>query len=137
LPVLDTEILFALNPKDRKHEAALGVLKGLREDGKEILVPDTAMLEFQIVLKSIDKEPSVIRAAILALRRAIEANGGREVGTIDSGLIAEQCEIEEKYGLTYFDSLIAASALRLDGELVSGDRIFDGVPGINRIPLSS
>ncbi|MEM2082663.1 MAG: PIN domain-containing protein [Candidatus Bathyarchaeia archaeon] len=137
MPALDTEVLFALNPRDRKHEAAMEVLKELRGRGERILVPDTAILEFQAVLRGIGRGPPIIRAAILALRRAIEVNGGREVGAIDSELIARQCEIEEAYGLSYFDSLIAASALRLDGGLVSDDRAFDRVPGIRRIPLSS
>lgn len=99
-------------------------------------MPDAATFEFQIVLRSIEKRPPIIRATILALRRAIEINRGEEVNTIDSALLARQCEIEEKYGLTYFDSLIAASALSLDNELVSDDKAFDRVPGIRRIPLS-
>ncbi len=137
MPVLDTEVLFALNPRDRKHNIALKLLNGLKEEGGRILVPDTAMFEFQAVLRSIGKEPLIIRASILALRRAIEINRGGEVNTISSALLARQCEIEEEYGLTFFDSLIAASALSLDGELVSDDDAFDRVPGIRRIPLSN
>ena len=137
MPVLDTEVLFALNPRDPRHGAALKLLSELRRKSRRILVPDTATFEFQIVLRSIDKKPPTIRASILALRRAIEINRGEEVNTIGSALLASQCEIEEKYGLTYFDSLIAASTLSLDGELVSDDHVFDRVPGIRRIPLSS
>lgn len=135
MPVLDTEVLFALNPKDLRHANALKLLNELKKDGRKILVPDTAIFEFQIVLRSIDKSPPIIRTSILALRRAIEINGGEEVNTISSDLFANQCEIEEKYGLTYFDSLIAASTLSLDGELASGDKIFDRIPGIRRISL--
>jgi len=136
LPVLDTEVLFALNPRDRKHNATIKVLSELRKKDKEILVPDTAIFEFQIVLRSIGKEALTVKAIILALRRAIEINGGREVSTMDSDLIMRQCEIEEKYGLTYFDSLIAASVLKLDNEIVSDDKAFDKISGIRRIPLS-
>ena len=135
MPVLDTEVLFALNPRDRKHNAALKVLSEIRKKSKEILVPDTVIFEFQIILKSIVKEPLTIKAAILALRRAIEINGGKEVRTMDSDLIMRQCEIEERYGLTYFDSLIAASVLKLDGEIISDDKAFSRIPGIHRIPL--
>ena len=48
MPVADTELLFALNPRDRKHKHALKALnmKGLR-------IPDTALLEFQAVLRSV------------------------------------------------------------------------------------
>lgn len=94
------------------------------------------MLEFQAVLRSLDRQPSRIRAPILALRRAFQINKVTEARTIDSSLLTRQCEIEESYGLTYFDSLIAASTLSLDGELVSDDPAFDMVPGIRRIPIS-
>jgi len=137
LPVLDTEVLFALNPRDPKHSDALKLLSKLKKDGRKILVPDTATFEFQIVLRSINKSPSIIKTSILALRKAIEINGGGEVNTISSDLFASQCEIEEKHELTYFDSLMAASTLRLDSELVSDDDVFDRVPGIRRISLSS
>lgn len=128
--------MFALNPKDRKHNAAIKVLSEFRKKGKEILVPDTVIFEFQIVLKSIGKELLIIKAIILALRRAIEINGGKEISTMNSDLIVRQCEIEEKYGLTYFDSLIAASVLKLDGEIISDDKAFNKIPGIHRISLS-
>lgn len=136
MPVLDTEVLFALDPRDPKHGAVLRLLSELRGEGKRILVPDTAIFEFQIVLRSIDKKPLIIKAAILALRRAIEINGGEEINTISSALLAQQCEIEERYGLTYFDSRIATSTLSLNSELISDDDAFDRVPYIRRIPLS-
>jgi len=136
LPVLDTEALFALNPRDPRHGTVLRLLSELQNEGKRMLVPDTAIFEFQIVLRSIDKKPPIIRAAVLALRRAIEINGGEEVNTMSSALLARQCEIEERYGLTYFDSLIAASTLSLNIELISDDDAFDRIPYIRRIPLS-
>jgi len=46
--------------------------------------------------------------------------------------VARQCEIEERYGLTFFDSFIAASTFRLDSVLVSDDRSFDKLPGMKR-----
>ena len=137
MPVLDTEILFALNPKDPKHDAALKLLNELRQKGRKIFVPDTVMLEFQIVLRSIGKKLPIVKTSILGLRKAIEVNRGEEVNTINSTLLARQCEIEEKYGLTYFDSLIAASTLSVDEELISDDNAFDRVPGIRRASLSS
>jgi len=93
-------------------------------------------LEFQVVLRSLDKSPLVIRKAILGLRRALEINGVTEASTLDSELIARQCEIEERHGLTFFDSFIAASTLRLDSVIISDDRSFDRLLGITRKELS-
>lgn len=45
--MIDTEVLFALSPTDRKHEKALKALKI-----KGLKIPDTVLLEFQVVLRS-------------------------------------------------------------------------------------
>jgi predicted nucleic acid-binding protein len=100
-----------------------------------LYAPDTAILEFNAVLRSAYKEPRAIRNATLALRQALGLNGAKEASTLDTHLIARQCEIEEKHDLTYFDSLIAASALRLDQTVVSSDPSFDKVPGLARKAL--
>ena len=55
---------------------------------------------------------------------------------MDSALIAQQCSLESDYKLTFFDSLLAASALSLDSTIVSDDAAFDLVPGLSRIPLT-
>lgn len=136
MPVLDTDVLFALNPKDNKHGAALKLLSELQKRNKGILVADTTTFEFIAVLRSVNKKAPIIRAAILAIRKIIETVKGEEVNTICSDLLANQCTIEERFGLTFFDSLIAASTLNLDGELVSDDKAFDRISGIRRIPLS-
>ena len=63
--------------------------------------------------------------------------GIKEVCTLSTKLLLLQAEIEEKYKLSYFDSLIAASALSVDGVIVSDDKIFERIPGIRRIPLGT
>nr|MDO8081291.1 PIN domain-containing protein [Candidatus Freyarchaeota archaeon] len=131
MPAADTELLFALNPNDRKHSAALKALtiNGLR-------VPDTAILEFQVVLRSRGKKAGEVASAVESLRYILEGKGVKEAHTINTHLIIKQAEIEEKYGLTYFDSLIAASTLKLDGVVVSDDEAFNKVPSLKRIPLT-
>lgn len=136
MPVLDTQILFALNPKDRFHQRTLVRLAELRRKNLKLYAPDAAILEFQVVLRSIDRKPDVVHKALLALRGALEINGAIETPTLDTELLMQQSEVEEKYGLSYFDSLIAASTLRLNEEIVSDDESFDNVPGITRAPLS-
>ncbi len=131
MPVLDTEVLFAFNPNDKKHKTISKILriKGLK-------VPDTALLEFQIVLKARGRSCEEIREAMEALKFIFSSNKIKEVKTISTDLIILQSEIEEKYGLSYFDSLIASSALMLDKTIVSDDKAFDKIPNLRRIPLS-
>jgi len=136
MPALDTQVLFALNPNDRFHQQALKRLAELRETNARLYVPDTALLEFQVVLRSIDRKPEVVRKALLAIHSALELNGATEAPTLDASLLAQQCEIEEKHSLSYFDSLIAASALRLNDGILSDDTSFDEVPTLVRTPLT-
>jgi len=133
MPVADTEFLFALNPRDRKHSYAMRLLKEV----SGLTVPDTAALEFQVVLRARGRSPSQVKMALLAIHEALKQNNVKEVKTIDVALLAYQSELEERFGLSYFDSLIAASALMLDRQVVSDDEAFDKVPSLIRIKLSS
>ncbi len=131
MPVADTEVLFALGTKDPKHSQALQLLKGKTD----VVAPDVAVLEFQLVLKARGRSPAELRTAMLALREVLARYGVKEAGTISSSSLALRCELEEKYGLSYFDSLVAAAALALDRKVISSDRAFDNVPGLERVPI--
>ena len=130
MPVADTELLFALNPQDKKHGEAMKSLplKGLK-------IPDTAIFEFQIVLRARGRNTKEIALAMTAIKQIFESRKLKEVCTMNCNLFVRQAEIEEKQGLSYFDSLIAASALAVDGAIVSDDPAFDRVQGLKRNPL--
>jgi len=130
MPVIDTEMLFALNPNDKKHDRALRALsiKGLK-------APDSALFEFQVVLRARGRKPEEVASAMKALKRIFESRKIKETSTISTSLFIKQAEIEERYGLSYFDSMIAASALAVDSEVVSDDAAFDKVPGLIWISL--
>ena len=130
MPIADTELLFALSSLDKKHEKTV---RSLKIKGLKIL--DTALLEFQIVLKARGRSPKEIYLAIEALRNIFHSMGIKEICTINTKFFLLQAEIERKYKLSYFDSMIAASALSLDGIVVSDDTAFDRVPNLKRIPL--
>lgn len=133
MPVADTELLFALNPRDHRHKHAIRLLKEL----SGLMVPDTALLEFQAVLRARGRNLSQLKMAVLALHEALTRSDVKEVKTLSLSLLALQSELEDRYGLSYFDSLIAASALTLDRQVISDDEAFDRVPNLKRIPLSS
>ncbi len=133
MPVADTDLLFALNPRDKKHKNALRVISSVRG----VKAPDTALLEFVIVLKARGRSAKDIREALNALKDLFEIYLIKEAKTIDTDLMVKQAKIEEEYGLTFFDSLIASSALKLDKTIISDDKSFDKVPELRRIPITS
>ncbi len=136
MPVLDTEALFGLRAGDSRHTATHRRLTLLTRRHALLYAPDSALLEFQLVLRAEEKPAGAIRSALLALKAKLLNYGIIEARTFDIGTLALQAEVEERYGLSYFDSLVAASAKALDGEIVSDDRAFDLVPGLKRVPLS-
>lgn len=131
MPVADTEVLFTLRSGDPRHQKVARLL-GSRAD---IVVPDVALLEFQIVLRARGRKPAELKTAMLALREILSRHNVKEVKTISSSSLALRCELEEKYGLSYFDSLVAVAALTVDRKVVSSDKAFDAVPGLERVPL--
>ncbi|MGI0081671.1 MAG: hypothetical protein ACRECH_18880 [Nitrososphaerales archaeon] len=65
----------------------------------------------------------------------LSLQGVREEKSIDPDLLALASEIESKNMLSFFDSLIAGSALAFDGIVVGDDEAFDRVRGLKRVAL--
>lgn len=130
--MLDTEVLFALDPKDKHHARAAKLFTSR----PELVAPDSSMLEFGMVLRTMRVRTPQIKQILLALDQELTKHGASQKRTIDALLLARQCELESTYNLTFFDSLVAASALALDRIVVSDDDSFDIVPGLERIPVS-
>jgi predicted nucleic acid-binding protein len=100
-----------------------------------LVFPDTAILEFQLVLRGRGHSPIDVKMAILAVQQILRNHNIPEVQTINTNLLALQSELEESYLLSYFDSLIAASALKLDSHIISDDEAFDRIPELKRTPI--
>ncbi|MGQ4872102.1 MAG: type II toxin-antitoxin system VapC family toxin [Candidatus Thorarchaeota archaeon] len=128
----DTEVLFALAPRDSHHPQALAIL----ETRSDIVVPDVSILEFSMVLKARGVVVPDVRMAILAVRKILRQYGVQERNTIGTEMLALSASIEERYHLSYFDSPVAGAAVCLKADVLSDDRAFDRVPKIKRVPLS-
>lgn len=122
-----------MNPRDHKHQCAMKILNEL----SGLMVPDAAALEFQVVLRARGRNPSEVKMALLAIHEALTRSKVKEAKAISTSSLALQSELEEKYGLSYFDSLIAASAIALDRLVVSDDEAFGKVANLKRIALSA
>ena len=132
MPVIDTEVLFAMNPRDPKHGAAGALFK----QGKDVKLPDTVLLEFQLVLRGRGRTAQDVADAMLSLRKVLSTHRIAEVKTIDTNLLVIQGKLEDSYGLSYFDSLIAASAIVLGEEVVTDNEAFERVPHLVRKPFT-
>ncbi len=88
-------------------------------------------------MKSRGRSADEIRRALLALKRIMLNYEVNEVKTIDVVMLLQHLELMGKYNLSFFDSLIASSALTVDGIVVSDDKSFNLVEGLKRIPVTA
>ncbi len=131
--MVDVEFLLALSPNHPKHSSVRRILEG--EEG--VIVTDTCLLWLHAILLAAGKTPSETRLAMITLRQILEDYGVKEVGTMGSELLILHSSIMGKYGLSFFRSLIAASALILGEPLVSDDTSYDSIEGLVRLPLTT
>ena len=134
MPVADTELLFLLNPRDPRHKFALRIIEELRG---RLYVPDTAILEFEATLRSRGRDLSQIVKAFMGLKRIFIDYSIKEIHTLNSDTILLHLDLMRQYNLSYFDSLIAASAMNIDNTIVSDDKVFDYIVGLKRIPITT
>ena len=133
MPVADTELLFLLNPRDPRHDHALRIIEELKG---RLYVPDTALLEFEVTLRSRGRSPHQVMKAFMGLKKIFIDYDIKEICTLNSDAIFLHLDFMRQYKLSYFDSLLAASAIRVDNIIVSDDKIFDYIVGLKRIPIT-
>jgi|GEM_PF-450102 len=132
MPILDTEILFAFNPRDKYHKNALKLLKKIKDrELRNVFISDTAILEFIMVLKAKRFTTDDILILLRALRTIMREYSIKQIKTLDLETLTLALEFMKK-GASLFDALLAASAKSVDNTIISDDKIYDTL-GINRI----
>ncbi len=128
MPVIELDMLIAfVNPLDRLHSLADELFKRVSSGKVKVAVATSALLEYELLLRSRSYSQEDIRADIEAFRNLLV-----EV-PLDAGIIIRASELRDEYGLTYFDSLHAASAIAKDGVIISSDRAYEKVDGLKAI----
>ena len=128
MPVIELDMLVALvNPRDRLHELADRLFSKIAAGKVKAAVASSALLEYELLLRSRGYPEHEIRRDISAFRSLLP-----DV-PITSEVIVRASEVRERYGLTYFDSLHAASAMTADGVIVSTDRDYERVENLKAV----
>jgi predicted nucleic acid-binding protein len=128
VPVIELDMLIAfVNPHDKLHDLADKLFSRIAAGKVKVAVASSALLEYELLLRSRGYPEREIRSDIEAFRTLLP-----DV-PISSTIIIKASEIRERYGLTYFDSLHAASAIIVDGIIISTDRDYEKVREIQAI----
>ena len=131
MPGLDTQILFAFNPRDKHHNGAIKLLEDIQM-GKigDAYVTDVALLEFVVVMKSRGYANRQIKKALLALQRILVRYGIQYKKTLNTSVFIDALSFMNK-GVSFFDALLAASIKSIDNIIISSDKTYEKI-GITR-----
>ena len=126
MPAIELDMLIAfVNKADRLHDIAVKFFEKI-VSGKldNIVVPASAYIEYELVLRSRGYSSNTISSDIDAFRRM------KNLGEIPltSEIIVNAIKLRSKHHITYFDSLHAASALSHDKTIISTDRVYKDIP---------
>ncbi|MDK2465101.1 MAG: PIN domain-containing protein [Candidatus Korarchaeota archaeon] len=128
MPLIELDILLAfINRSDKHHEVASRVIEASISD-ESYYLSSVALIEMSLIYRSRSMELELEED----LRLLLSLFDGRT--THLTPLEAMRAVwIRRKYGLSFFDSLNAASAMSLDSTIVSFDEAYDDVEGLRRI----
>ena len=131
MPVIELDMLIAfVNRADKLHGVAVRIFNEI-VNGRlgNVVVPTSAYMEYELVLKSKGYSEDTVSSDIEAFRRI------RNLGEIPltSEIIVKASELRRKYYITYFDSLHAASALSHDKTIISTDRVYREISELKAI----
>jgi predicted nucleic acid-binding protein len=117
-----------LNERDPKFSVAERIFSKLNQGSIKISISSVALVEMQLIYRSENREDALLRdmAALAAL-----PNTTFEPLTPDIALSAVY--LRQTFGLSFFDSHYAATALNLDKTIVSFDRAYDNVKSLTRL----
>jgi predicted nucleic acid-binding protein len=128
MPLLENDIIFAyLNKRDENHEAAVRIFSALEDDSLSVDISSVTMIELELIYRS-----QGIEDKLLDHLAALSALPNVRYVPLTPDLVLASVYLRQTLDLTFFDSHYAATALNLDRHIISTDRAYDTVPGLNR-----
>ena len=129
MPLIENDLIFAyLNEFDPNFKVAEKTFRKLGSGAIRVSISSAALIEMELIYRSENKEDALLKdmAALAAL-----PNTTFEPLTPDIALSAVY--LRQTFGLGFFDSHYAATALSLDTTVVSFDRAYENVKGLRRL----
>ncbi len=127
--LMENDVIFAyMNEEDRNHDAAVRVFEKLRNGELKVDLSGITLLEMELIYRTQRREPELLRimAALLTLPNV-------NFVPLTPEIVITSVRLRERVGLSFFDSHYAATALYLDGKVISFDEAYDRVPGLVRV----
>jgi predicted nucleic-acid-binding protein len=117
--LIDTVVLVGyLNPKDREHKRSRDHITNITTEGSDLFVPNTTLLETDLVMKIREYTHSEREVSWCALESKVPTSRvlQNSVSSIYSALRYQE------QGLDYFDSLITSLARETNSTVITTDK---------------
>jgi len=135
MSVIELDMLVAYtNKKDRLHRVASRIFASISEGKLEgVYAASSAYMEYELVSRSMGVPAMQIAREL----QSFQFFPNLQEHALSLSIILNGSILRAHYGLTFFDSLHAATALANDGDIISVDKAYDNVEGLTRIDPSS
>ncbi len=127
--LIENDVIFAfLNKLDKNYSVARAIFKKIRDGELRVEVSSVSLLEMELIYRSEERESQLFKdlAALASFENITFIPLTPEIALTS-------VYIRRKWGLSFFDSHYAATALGLDRKIISFDVAYDRVEGLTRI----
>lgn len=128
MPFIETDMLFAfLNINDRHHDMAAKIFTSI-EAGSRIDLPSSVFIEMELIYKSEGRDGELTSHIVNLL-----SFKGLNPIPLTPEIVLLAISLREEYDLSFFDSHHVSTALQGDGKLISTDKAFRNIKGLQLI----
>lgn len=122
--LVETEFLFGVNPKDRRHRQVAEILQLIkRKKPGDFWACSSAFLEMGLVLKSRKLSADRIEETLFLVKEKLIESNVLEAW-LSSDDVIRLHELLRRFDVEYFDAMHAAIALGRDATLVTNDKVY-------------
>ncbi len=130
---MENDVTFAyMNENDENHRVAEKIFQALKKGKLKLDISGVTLLEMELIYKSQRLEDRLLEvmSALLSLPNV-------NFIPLTPEIVITSVRLRQEFGLSFFDSHYAATAIYLDGKIISFDKAYEGVPGLERIDPAS
>jgi predicted nucleic acid-binding protein len=129
MPLMENDVIFAyLNKHDPNHITAKKIFNKLKNGELTVEISSVSLVEMELIYRSEKMEDKLLGdlAAMVVLPNV-------KYVPLTPDIAVASVYLRKTLNLTFFDSHYAATALSLDGRIISFDQAYERVPGLTRI----
>ena len=131
--LMENDVIFAyMNENDENHQVAEKIFQALKKGKLKLDISGVTLLEMELIYKSQKLEERLLEvmSALLSLPNV-------NFIPLTPEIVITSVRLRQEFGLSFFDSHYTATALYLDGKIISFDKAYEDVPGLERIDPAS